>query len=44
MCFTKENKEESTMDVEMNINELVILLNGVRNTSTGEDRSFFLIQ
>ncbi len=36
--FLKKDNVESTMDEEINMNELVMVLNGIRNTATGEDQ------
>ncbi len=36
--FLKKDNEESTMDEEINMNELVMVLNGIRNTASGEDQ------
>ncbi len=41
--FLKKDNEESTMDEEMNMNELVMVLNGIRNTATGEDQLSYVM-
>lgn len=41
--YIKKDNEESTMDAEMNMNELVIVLNGIRNTATGEDQLSYVM-
>ncbi len=41
--FLKKDNEESTMDEEMNMNESVMVLNGIRNTATGEDQLSYVM-
>ena len=41
--YLKKDSEESAMDVEITMNELVIVLDGARNTATGEDQLSYII-
>ncbi len=41
--FLKKDNVESTMDEEINMNELVMVLNGIRNTATGEDQLSYVM-
>lgn len=36
-------KEESTVDAEVNMNGLVLVLNAIKNTATGEDQLSFVM-
>ena len=41
--YLKKDSEESAMDVEITMNELVIVLDGARNTATGEDQLSYIM-
>ncbi len=41
--FLKKDNVESTMDAEIIMNELVMVLNGIRNTATGEDQLSYVM-
>ena len=36
--YIKKDSEESAMDAEISMNELVLVLDGTGNTATGEDQ------
>ena len=41
--YIKKDSEGSAMDAEINMNELVIVLDGVGNTATGEDQLSYMM-